>query len=116
MALARRPSPRPATSCPLAGDRACVGVAPLGKVKGLQATSPPGATGFRHRPESDRARRPAGRIVQQETAPAGRWQPGRAELGGPRGGSASPSAPGRPHTCLSVTSARAPGACVSCRS
>lgn len=31
------------------------------------------------------------------------------------GGSASPRAPGRPHTCPSVTSARAPGACVSGR-
>lgn len=69
-ALARRPRPRPAISCPLAGDRACVGVAPLGKVKGLPATFPPRAASFRHRPESNRARRPAGRVVQQETAPA----------------------------------------------
>ena len=42
------------------------------------------------------------------------------ELGGAgapvQGGSASPRAPGRPHTYPSVTSARAPGACVSCRS
>lgn len=33
-----------------------------------------------------------------------------------QGGSASPRAPGRPHTYPSVTSARAPGVCVSCRS
>lgn len=33
-----------------------------------------------------------------------------------QGGSASPRAPERPHTCPGVTSARAPGACVSCRS
>lgn len=42
-------------------------------------------------------------------------EPGGAGAGS-LGGSASPRAPGRPHTCPGVTSARAPGACVSCRS
>ncbi|XP_027628155.1 E3 ubiquitin-protein ligase SIAH2 [Tupaia chinensis] len=61
----------------------------------------------------------AGRASTEQEAPA-LGGPLRCQLepGGARapaqGGSASPRAPGRPHTCPSVTSARAPGACVSC--
>lgn len=58
--------------------------------------------------------------LRQEALALGGPQRCQLESGGAGapapGGSASPRAPGRPHTCPSVTSARAPGACVSGRS
>lgn len=64
-------------------------------------------------------RRPGPQPEQEAPALGGplrcQLEPGGASAPA-QGGSASPRAPGRPHTCPGVTSARAPGACVSGRS
>lgn len=104
-----------------------VSVSPRGVAKGLQRRfsegRPPPQPG---KADPARRRRRVGHAHWR--GPGGQpWQEALA-LGGPRrcqlesggagapaqGGSASPRAPGRPHTCPGVTSARAPGACVSC--
>lgn len=112
-ALAFGPRPRPTSSCP--SGRVRVSVAPAGRVRGLRQRP------LRRLPASAAAKKATSRegdrpILWLSRKPLWRCQLVRAELRGTPGGSASPSAPGRPHTCLSVTSARAPGACVSCRS
>lgn len=107
--------------------RARVGVAPWGVARRLRRRLPEGRP---PRPgKADPApprrlghalwRRLGPQSVQEAPALGGPLHC-QLEAGGARapsqGGSASPRAPGRPHTCPGVTSARAPGACVSCRS
>lgn len=125
---AHHPSPRPSEVVLLVCARESAGVAPRGVARGLRRRlakgRPPPQPGRQTPARPPRAGhahwRGPGPQPGQEGPALG--SPLRCQLdsGGARapalGGSASPRAPERPHTCPGVTSARAPGACVSCRS